>query len=42
MNRSTTYECTIHAVTMLDGQASNPITVTTDPGTFVYIIILYM
>ena len=36
MNHSTTYECTVHAVTMLDGPASNPITITTDPGTYVY------
>ena len=28
----TTYECTIHAVTVLGGPASDPITVTTDPG----------
>ena len=41
MNPSTTYECTIHAVTMLDGPASNPVTVTTLSGMYVYIIILH-
>ena len=35
MNPSTTYECTIHAVTSLDGPASNPITVTTLSGMYV-------
>ena len=32
LNPLTTYECTIHAVTVLDGPSSDPITVTTDPG----------
>ena len=32
LNPLTTYECTIHAVTALDGPTSDPITVTTDPG----------
>ena len=37
----TTYECTIHAVTLLDGPASDPITATTDPGmcTWIWIYI---
>ena len=37
----TTYECTIHAVTLLDGPASDPITATTDPGmcTWIYIYV---
>ena len=35
MNPSTTYECTIHAVTSLDGPASNPVTVTTLSGMYV-------
>ena len=34
LDPSTTYECTIHAVTILDGPASDPITVTTDPGMY--------
>ena len=37
MNQSTTYECTIHAVAMLGGPASNPVTVTTYSGTYVHI-----
>ena len=32
MSPLTTYECTIHAVTVLDGPASYPITVTTHTG----------
>ena len=42
MSQSTTYECTIHAVTSLDGPASNPVTVTTLSGTYVatYIIVI--
>ena len=35
MNQSTTYECTVHAVTSLDGPASNPVTVTTLSGVYV-------
>ena len=38
MNPLTTYECTIHVVTMLDGPASDPITVTTNPGKFLCIV----
>ena len=37
MNPSTTYECTVHAVTMLDGPASNSVTVTTHSGMYVHI-----
>ena len=37
MNQLTTYECTIHAVTMLGGPASNPVTVTTHSGMYVHI-----
>ena len=37
MNQSTTYECTIHAMTVLGGPASNPITVTTYSGMYVHI-----
>ena len=42
MNSSTTYECTIYAVTVLDGPASNPVTVITDPGMYEYICIMHM
>ena len=38
MNSSTTYECTIYAVTVLDGPASYPVTVITDPGMYVYVL----
>ena len=42
MNPSTAYECTVHAVTSLDGPASNPITVTTLSGMYVatYMIVI--
>ena len=42
MNQSTTYECTIHAVTSLDGPASDPVTVTTLSGMYVatYMIVI--
>ena len=36
MNPSTTYECTVHAVTSLDGPASDPIRVTTLSGMYVH------
>ena len=39
MNPSTTYECTIHAVTSLDGPASNPVTVTTLSGIYVTVYV---
>ena len=43
MNPSTTYECTVHAVTSLDGPASNAITVTTLSGMYVamYMIVIF-
>ena len=43
MNPSTTYDCTIHAATTLDGPASDPITVTTHSGTYVatYVRLVY-
>ena len=35
MNSLSTYECTIHAVTVLDGPTSYSVTVTTHTGMFV-------
>ena len=43
LNPSTTYECTVYAVTILDGPASDPITVTTLTGTYALVCIhLYL